>query len=346
MNRTFQEKAIDKAVKASKKNKILTPLIYIVLTMILGGYYVYWHILNNGRRYIVLGMAVVFFFMSTSFSFPDANEDSAIYLENADTVENLSDNVVADDSELNENDVTVNVAWIEDSELISEELQDQLSNTDNLDKFTLDDFLKEAEISVANAKNEESAFDKNAWNLILVNKTHPVPDDYDVPLTTISGSMKCDERVLEPLTEMLAGAQKDKISLIVCSPYRDYTLQTTLFNRKVSTYMARGYSYMDAYRMTCSNVTVPGASEHQIGMAFDIVTEGHTVLDYEFGNTPAGKWLYEHCHEYGFILRYPSDKTDITGIMYEPWHFRYVGVEAATYIMENNITLEEFIDGL
>ena len=93
-------------------------------------------------------------------------------------------------------------------------------------------------------------------------------------------------------------------------------------------------------------VTVPGASEHQLGLALDIVSNTYTALDQGFGNTDAGKWLYEHSREYGFILRYPKDKEYITGIDFEPWHFRYVGIEAATVIMDEGITLEEFVERL
>ena len=90
-------------------------------------------------------------------------------------------------------------------------------------------------------------------------------------------------------------------------------------------------------------VAVPGTSEHQLGLALDLVDARHVKLDESQENTDAYKWLSKHCAEYGFIVRYPNGKTDITGIIYEPWHFRYVGVEAATYIMENGITLEEYL---
>ena len=103
---------------------------------------------------------------------------------------------------------------------------------------------------------------------------------------------------------------------------------------------------MEAYKKASQIVTVPGASEHQIGLALDIISNDYTSLDEGFENTSAGKWLKEHSKEYGFILRYPKGKEFITGIDYEPWHFRYVGKEAATIIMDEGITLEEFVESI
>ena len=108
--------------------------------------------------------------------------------------------------------------------------------------------------------------------------------------------------------------------------------------------MKVGMSYMDAYAVSSQAVTVPGASEHQIGLAFDIVSDKYTELNAGFAETDAGKWLAQNRSEYGFILRYPLGKEDITGIEFEPWHFRYVGKDAATIISEEGITLEEFWD--
>jgi D-alanyl-D-alanine carboxypeptidase len=107
--------------------------------------------------------------------------------------------------------------------------------------------------------------------------------------------------------------------------------------------MEKGYSYLEAYKLASITVTIPDASEHQIGLALDITSTSYSQLEIGFGDTNAGKWLAAHCAEYGFILRYPLGKEDVTGIQYEPWHFRYVGKAAATQIMEQGITLEEFV---
>ena len=158
--------------------------------------------------------------------------------------------------------------------------------------------------------------------------------------------MQCDERILEDLLAMMQAAKDEGVDLIICSPYRDYNRQTYLFERKITRYMNAGMSYMDAYKKASITVTVPGASEHQVGLAVDIISDTYTSLDIGFEDTDAGKWLKEHSCEYGFILRYPEGKEEITGIQYEPWHFRYVGVDAAMVITSQNITLEEFVENL
>lgn len=189
---------------------------------------------------------------------------------------------------------------------------------------------------------EKAAFSRDDWKIILVNKQHPIPDGYDFTLGTINGGFKCDERVIAPLKKMISAAKSDGVKLNVCSPYRNSTRQTMLFDNKVNRYVKNGMSYMDAYKETSLAVTIPGSSEHQIGLAFDINTDNYTSLDEGFAETDAGKWLAKNAYKYGFILRYPKGKENITSIEYEPWHFRYVGEEAARIITENDICLEEF----
>ncbi len=110
--------------------------------------------------------------------------------------------------------------------------------------------------------------------------------------------------------------------------------------------MNAGFSYLEAYKTASTEVTVPGSSEHEIGLALDIVSADYYRLDEGFAKTDAGKWLAAHSWEYGFILRYPKYKEAITGISYEPWHYRYVGEDNARIIKEKNITLEEYVEGL
>lgn len=350
MYNRFNERVLFKAAKISKKNRILTPFVYFVSAFLLAGYYICVQFYRNSKKCFAVSLALIFFFMCSSFSFPEITQDNEIYLTAteeqvflAEDIDKLPTVVETTNQELAEIEDS---EWIEDSDLYKSIDSSDLAATDNIDTFTLDDFLNQEDIKTATVDSGESGFDKNAWNLILVNKTHPIPDNYEVPLANFSGSMKCDERVFDAITSMLKAAKDEGVDLIVCSPYRDYQLQTRLFNRKIDLYMGKGYSYLEAYKITSEKVTVPGASEHQIGMAFDIVTSSHATLDYEFADTTAGKWLKEHGKEYGFILRYPRGKEYITGIEFEPWHYRYVGVEAATYIMDNEITLEEFIEGL
>ena len=127
------------------------------------------------------------------------------------------------------------------------------------------------------------------------------------------------------------------------SSYRDLDKQTDLYNKKVESYVMQGYSYESARKQAGQVVAVPGTSEHHLGLALDIVSSEYRKLDEKQEETKGFKWLTEHSWEYGFILRYPNGETDITGIIYEPWHFRYVGLEAAKEITEAGITLEEYV---
>ena len=143
----------------------------------------------------------------------------------------------------------------------------------------------------------------------------------------------------------MAAARAQGLNVYLSSGYRDYNTQSYLYNRKIG----QGYSAEDAARI----VAPPGTSEHQTGLACDITDRYYELKDSSLENTATYQWMSQHCHEYGFIVRYPKDKSgmttadaaeSVTGIIYEPWHFRYVGVEAATYIMENGLCLEEFVE--
>ena len=185
-------------------------------------------------------------------------------------------------------------------------------------------------------------FTSDNWRLVLVNKQNSIPEDYTFQVDKIQGRMQCDERILDDLLDMLYAAKEDGVSLLICSSYRDLEYQQMLFDRKIRRYMNRGMSYLEAYQLSSQAVTVPGTSEHEIGLALDIVCNSYQSLDAGFGDTKAGKWLAANCSRYGFVLRYPEGKEKITGIEYEPWHFRYVGKAAAPVMTEQGITLEEF----
>lgn len=253
-----------------------------------------------------------------------------------------------------ENKITIENQDLSEEEMSEEYEETGQHGTEDADKYTLDELLEEKSeyTELAGTKeestvtDEEYVFDKDDWRLILVNKQHPVPEDYIVELETIKGNMKCDARIISDLIAMFQAADADGVNLAVCSPYRDLNRQEWLFERKIKSYMKKGMSYMEAYSLASQIVMVPGASEHQLGLAIDINCDTYTSLDEGFADTEAGKWLAAHCYEYGFILRYPLGKEYITGVEYEPWHFRYVGKEAATVISEQGICLEEFIEGL
>lgn len=191
--------------------------------------------------------------------------------------------------------------------------------------------------------------DPSAWNMMLVNQSHPISEDYQPNLTTLtlsngSEKLQFDTRAADALTQMIEAGNAAGMELTIVSTYRTIEYQNDLFNRKIQQYREQGQSEDEAVAVAATVVTPPGCSEHNIGLAADIVGQGYSTLDSGFEDTAAGQWLAAHCAEYGFILRYPADKSDITGIIYEPWHFRYVGKQAAEYITEHQLCLEEFIE--
>lgn len=192
----------------------------------------------------------------------------------------------------------------------------------------------------AEAQNEET----RPWYLMLVNQSHPMEDGYVPELANIDDSHQVDVRVLEPLQNMLKAASDEGYSLYVCSAYRSVDRQKELFNESMIDYVNQGKTYYEAAIETAKSIAWPGESEHATGLAMDIVSSDYAGLDEKQGETDDQKWLMEHCYEYGFILRYPKDKLEDTGIIYEPWHYRYVGVEAALEIRDQGVTLEEYLD--
>ena len=184
------------------------------------------------------------------------------------------------------------------------------------------------------------------WAIALVNEGHPLDTSY-VPaeMTEIESERSVDSRIADDLKRMLSDAKDAGLSMYVASAYRSYEKQREVFNNTMQDWISQGYSPLNAYDETKKSVAVPGTSEHATGLAVDIISSEYEALDDRQGDTEEQKWLMEHCWEYGFILRYPSDKSDVTNIVYEPWHYRYVGKEAAKEITEQNITLEEYVLG-
>ena len=185
--------------------------------------------------------------------------------------------------------------------------------------------------------------DKDAWSLILVNHWNPVPEDYSVTLKQLSGGHAVDERCYPDLQDMLDTCRAEGLSPLICSSYRSYEKQQSLYQNKVSRLTAQGYAREKAEAEAGKTVAVPGTSEHQLGLAVDIVDVENQNLDSSQERTAVQQWLLAHSWEYGFILRYPNDKSEITGIIYEPWHYRYVGKEAAKEIYELGVCLEEYL---
>ena len=182
------------------------------------------------------------------------------------------------------------------------------------------------------------------WYLTLVNSENPIDDNFQITLTRLRNKQAIDARCYPELQAMMDDCRAAGLSPIICSSYRTYDKQEELFEQQVQEFINQGYGKLDAQRKAAGAVARPGTSEHEIGLAIDIVDESNQRLNQYQENTAVQRWLMQNSWRYGFILRYPSDKTDITGIQYEPWHYRFVGKEAARIIYENNWTLEEYLN--
>ena len=191
---------------------------------------------------------------------------------------------------------------------------------------------------------EEIPISQPDCRLLLVNPWNPLSDSFTPYLEELENGHAVDMRIASDLKDMLEAAEAEGLSIIICSSYRSSETQQALYTQKVNQYLAEGFSQEDAEREAGRWVAVPGTSEHQTGLAIDLVALSYQILDEKQEETPEQKWLMENSYKYGFILRYPSDKSHITGINYEPWHYRYVGEEAARVIYENDLCLEEYLE--
>ena len=194
-------------------------------------------------------------------------------------------------------------------------------------------------------------FSSRGNRFVMVNPWNYIPADYVPDLVDLNekygvqGS-KVDRSCYEALMNMIDDCNKVCPQAYVVSSYRTHQYQTDNYNRKVQFYVNQGYDKATAQKEAATVVAVPGTSEHQLGLAVDIIDTRLWSLEQEQEDLPAQKWLMENCWKYGFILRYPKDKIDVTGIIYEPWHYRYVGKELAAELYELGLTVEEYIHSL
>ena len=212
----------------------------------------------------------------------------------------------------------------------------------------------EEEVGIVAAMAEENALlkmekipfevDLSDWNYVLANELNMLPQDFEVELEKTYNGQRVDRRIRKDLEAMIDAAKKEGHNLMICSSYRDYKKQDQLMDESIAKFVRRGMSYKDAFFKTKEQIALTGASEHHTGLAVDIVGKNHQSLDESQADTEEAKWLAEHAAEYGFILRYPKDKEEITMISFESWHYRYVGREAAEYMKEHNLCLEEFVE--
>ena len=181
------------------------------------------------------------------------------------------------------------------------------------------------------------------WNLKLVNRYNPMHEGFQYQLAPIGGGHYFDYRAADALLSMLDAARADGLLPIVISSHRTVERQRVLFDNQVQRRLEQGMSLEEAMDDAARVVAYPGTSEHNLGLAVDIVSYHYRNLTANFGQTPEGIWLAQNAHHYGFVLRYPYHKQDITNIIYEPWHFRYVGINAASYMFYNDLVLEEYL---
>lgn len=191
----------------------------------------------------------------------------------------------------------------------------------------------------------------NAWAMFLVNNQNPLPDNYDKKIkvkkvySNGDRDFEFDERAADYLIDMFAAAKKEGINLTVNSSYRTIEYQQYNFDRSVQQRVNNGMSYEEAVIDTEKEVAYPGKSEHNAGLSADIFSDEYVSFDDDgFKNTKAYAWLMENAADYGFILRYPEGKEAETGIIYEPWHYRFVGVYYAHKVQESGLCLEEYFE--
>ncbi len=189
------------------------------------------------------------------------------------------------------------------------------------------------------------AYDDLPWNLRLINRAHPLPEDFPKPaLRELPSGYAVDERIYDATQAFMKAARKASHEPVVCSAYRSHEKQRDLYRARVRQSKAEGKRGQAAKDDAAFWVAPPYASEHEAGIALDLVDAAYQELDEKQEKTKTQRWLMKHCADYGFILRYPTDKSATTGIGYEPWHYRYVGEEAARAITASGLCFEEWID--
>lgn len=199
------------------------------------------------------------------------------------------------------------------------------------------------ESSEAPAKEESSKEEEQAqsddWKMILVNRWNPIPDGYTFETFELRNGQAVDKRIYEDLQAMFDAARAEGIYPYIVESYRTHEDQVAMMDYYIGIYESEGASEEEAREKAEAVVAIPGTSEHELGLAVDINGEYTDTQE----SAVVWDWLMNHCYEYGFILRYPEDKTEITGIDYEPWHYRYVGRENAQKIQESGLCLEEYL---
>ncbi len=201
------------------------------------------------------------------------------------------------------------------------------------------------EAAVGLPKGADTLSESDKAKILLVNKEHPLDGAYQPELKKLHDyGVEVDTSIYKALQNMLAAGEQQGLSFWVASGYRSLERQRELLDEDIGELIHKGYSYSEAYEEVIRETMPVGCSEHATGLSVDIVAKDYQILDAKQADTAEIKWLQENCSQYGFILRYPKGKEDITKVFYESWHFRYVGIEAAKEIADQGLTLEEYLD--
>lgn len=224
---------------------------------------------------------------------------------------------------------TIMVKYIVGNSLLNDNETDRYGNTVHA--------YEKSDNTTKSGENTEVA--DGPWALVLVNKSNPIPSDYEVELTTLFNGVQVDSRIYPELQKMFDDMRNEGIYPVVGEGYRTSEMQKQMMQEKIDAYMAEGYSKTVAKHQAKKYVAKAGTSEHELGIALDI----NASTDSSTTNDEVYQWLYDNAYKYGFILRYPEGKEEITSIDYEPWHYRYVGKQAAQEMYESGMTLEEYL---
>jgi len=224
-----------------------------------------------------------------------------------------------------------------------------IKKEDSVETSTGQDIQKTNTINATNEVNQEQSQEEpkvkkeiTDWRLILANYENILPEDFEVEVADIDGTRQFDARAIEELKQMMNDMRKDGIANIwIQSAYRSVARQKELYDNSVKKYMKQGKTQEEAEKLTDEYINKPGSSDHNLALAVDF-----NYVDNKFEDLDGFKWLKENAENYGFILRYPKDKEDITKISYESWHWRYVGQEHAKKMNELKMCLEEYIEYL
>ena len=222
--------------------------------------------------------------------------------------------------------------------------EESVETSSNDDSTQVSSVEKPIENPIENPVQEQPKEKKEItdWRLTLANYENILPDDFEVEVEEIADDRMFDARAIDDLKKMINAMGKDGISNVwVQSAYRSVERQKELYDNSVQKYLKQGKTQDEAERLTEEYINKPGSSDHNLGLAVDF-----NYVDNKFEDLDGFKWLQKNAEDYGFILRYPKDKEDITKIAYESWHWRYVGQEHAKKMNELNMCLEEYIEYL